>query len=383
MQFFTAPSKILIFHIGHLGDTLMIVPSIRALRKNYPKASFTLLSDKVLGDGYVLGASLFDGSNFFDECITFPKIRGPFKKIINPILALKSAYSLRSQKFNTVAYLVPSMRSPGQIKRDRLLFKLTGIQIFFGFLGFDAARQKAADPNKPWVHEADAIMKRLALDGLNMPTSDEVDIRIEPTKTDIKSANFFLNKQGNSHENRIMIGFGPGSKMQSKKWPHEKYLEVGKRLITDYDIWPIVFGGTEDKIVGDELLFGWGRGYNAAGKLGLHEAAAGLSKCVLYIGNDTGTMHLATSVSTPCIAIFSARDLKGKWYPYGKGHIVFRENIHCAGCQLETCEHKTCLMKITAMAVSKAAESRLEILTSQCTFKKKNCQARSQVTGYV
>jgi len=72
-------SKILIFHIGHLGDTLMIVPSLRALKANFPDASFTLLSDRIMGNGYVLGASLFEGMKFFDQVITFPKVKGAFK----------------------------------------------------------------------------------------------------------------------------------------------------------------------------------------------------------------------------------------------------------------------------------------------------------------
>jgi ADP-heptose:LPS heptosyltransferase len=76
MQYDKTPNRILIFHIGHLGDTLMIFPTLRALQENFPKASFASLSDKMFGEGSVLGASLFNGLNFFNEIITFPKSRG-------------------------------------------------------------------------------------------------------------------------------------------------------------------------------------------------------------------------------------------------------------------------------------------------------------------
>jgi len=351
--------KILIFHIGHLGDTLMIIPSLKALRQNFPQASFTLLSDKVIGNDFVLGSSLFKGSSFFDNFITFPKVKGSLINFINPILALKSLYLLRRMNFDAVAYLVPSMRWPQQIIRDKRLFKYIGIQNLFGFSGFDADRQNAADHSEAWTHEADAIMKRLAIDCLKIPSPGKADISIDLNESDFQSVEAFFNSHKNSHKNKILIGFGPGSKMQSKRWPNERYLAVGKKLISKYDIWPIIFGGPEDKKGGDKLLTKFGKGYNAAGRLCLREAAACLSKCTLYIGNDTGTMHLAASVSTPCVAIFSARDLKGKWYPYGNQHVVFRKDINCAGCMLEACEHRTCLMEITPKEVSAAAEYRL------------------------
>jgi heptosyltransferase III len=196
-----------------------------------------------------------------------------------------------------------------------------------------------------------------------MPVSGEADVRIGLPGTDIDSAERFLKGQGRRHKGKILVGFGPGSKMQAKKWPIQRYYEVGKRLIKGYDVWPVIFGGHEDKVIGDELLTMWNRGYNAAGQLGLREAAAGLSKCKLYIGNDTGTMHLAASVSTSCVAIFSARDLKGKWYPYGKGHMVFRKDVSCAGCQYETCDHNTCLIEIHVEDVVETAESKLEALS--------------------
>lgn len=355
-------SNILIFHIGHLGDTLMIVPSLRALRAHYPHASFTLLSDRILGNGYVLGASLFEGMDFFDQVITFPKIRGPLKKAVNPVFWLQTGWRLRRRKFDAVAYLVPSMRRPGQIERDKRMFRLAGIRNFLGFSGFEASIQKAANPNEPWQHEADAILHRLALDGVEVPWQGQADMRLEVTKKEKENVDVFFAGRDMQHGGRIMIGFGPGSKMQAKKWPPERFIKVGKKLIASHDVWPVIFGGAEDRAIGDELVLAWGRGYNAAGALGLREAAEGLSRCILYIGNDTGTMHLAAAVSTPCVAIFSARDLKDKWNPYGKGHVVLRKNMDCAGCELEFCEHKTCLMQIEAAEVIQAAQARLAAL---------------------
>jgi ADP-heptose:LPS heptosyltransferase len=89
----------------------------------------------------------------------------------------------------------------------------------------------------------------------------------------------------------------------------------------------------------------------------VREAATALKRCLLYIGNDTGTMHLAASLKVRCVAIFSARDLPGRWQPLGKHHIVLRKQVPCEGCMLVTCvEHGlACLAQIGIDEVEAAA----------------------------
>jgi ADP-heptose:LPS heptosyltransferase len=75
----------------------------------------------------------------------------------------------------------------------------------------------------------------------------------------------------------------------------------------------------------------------------------------LYLGNDTGTMHLAASVGTPCVAIFSALDLIGRWHPFGTENEVFRRSVECEGCFSPTCFNKNkCLDLISAGEVYEA-----------------------------
>ena len=57
--------KLLVFHIGHVGDTLMILPSLRVLWEAFPDANFTLLCDRVIGSKYILGAEIFKGTGFY------------------------------------------------------------------------------------------------------------------------------------------------------------------------------------------------------------------------------------------------------------------------------------------------------------------------------
>ena len=144
--------------------------------------------------------------------------------------------------------------------------------------------------------------------------------------------------------------------MPAKRWPIERFEQVVARLIEETDAWPVVFGGKEDAEVGRRLLEAWGRGYNACGALSLRGAATALKRCLVYVGNDTGTMHLAASAKTPCVAVFSARHPLGTWSPYGEGHRVFRTQIECEGCSLVTCTDKAneCLKRIDTKTISEA-----------------------------
>jgi ADP-heptose:LPS heptosyltransferase len=62
-----------------------------------------------------------------------------------------------------------------------------------------------------------------------------------------------------------------------------------------------------------------------------------MKRCAFFVGNDTGTMHMAAAMGLRCVAIFSSRERPGLWYPQGEGHKVFRTTIECEGCGLVEC----------------------------------------------
>jgi len=151
--------------------------------------------------------------------------------------------------------------------------------------------------------------------------------------------------------------------MSAKMWPLDRFAAVGADLLARYpDVRLLVLGGgAQEQQAGEMLTRKWGPcSANLVG-LGIWDTAAILERCCLYIGNDTGTMHLAASVGTPCVAIFSARDNPGRWEPVGAGHVVLRRDVPCAGCVLTDCveHHSICLTSIAVEEVVAAAAARL------------------------
>jgi heptosyltransferase-3 len=88
---------------------------------------------------------------------------------------------------------------------------------------------------------------------------------------------------------------------------------------------------------------------NLCGVLSPRESAAVFAQADVFLGHDSGPMHLAAAVQTPCVAIFSGRGKPRVWFPYGSRHRVLYHRVDCWGCHLNTCtvEQKKCIYSIT------------------------------------
>ena len=353
-------TRVLVFHIGHLGDTLMILPALQALRAYYKNAEFTLLSDKFIGANRVKAHAVFENTNYFDRYIFFPKSQKG-KKIFQAISLFSVLPKLKLQKFDSLVYLAPSNRSVQQIERDRKIFNSVGIT---HIIGIDGYYKLQIDSSNLPTHEADLLLARLAREGLEAPIVGQAEFDLKLGAPEKARVDEFFAAHKVARDEKIMVAFGPGSKMQSKRWAAANFSKVGQKLIKKYDIFPVVFGGPEDYELGQMLIKSWRRGANAAGALGVRQAAEALSRCAFYVGNDSGAMHLAAAVKTRCVAIFSARDIEGKWHPYGNGHLVFRKHIACQECMLEYCDHKSCLDRISPLAVCRRIDKEFADLLS-------------------
>lgn len=330
----------------------MILPAMTAVRRFFPDAQFTLFSGKYLRDKRVTARQVFENSDYFDHFIFFPKSKN-FNRLFQAALLFCSIPRLKLSNYDALVYLVPSTRSVRQIERDRVIFKLAGIRQFIGLDGF--YRQLEVPQ-----HEADRLLARLAQDGLEIPPAGQAEFQLNLRELEIRFAEDWLASRLPNQNSSLLVAFAPGSNMQAKRWALSNFCKVGSQLIIKYDIYPIIFGAPEDGELGQLLIKCWKRGINAAGSLTVRQAAAVLRRCSFYVGNDTGTMHLAAAMHVRCAAIFSARDEEGKWHPYGEGHVVFRERVACQGCMLEYCDHKRCLTRITPTSVFRRIEKEFQ-----------------------
>lgn len=360
-----AVRRVLVFHIGSLGDTLVSLPALWAIRDNFPNARRTLLTKTSARPGIPVGRDILDGTGLFHEFHLFDGDYHAYGRNLSRLEklwgALKLLWTLRWGRYDVVVYLAPSVREQAQIDRDRLFFRWAGVRWVIG------ARQMRAimQPGHPLARvesEASLLLRRLDRAGLSLPPlrKARIDLALQPDE--LAWADAWRRSQPGS-DRLHWIAVAPGSNLSSKLWPRERYQAVIQRLIDEYDVWPVIFGGPQDIEAGERLVQAWGRGVNTAGRFTIRQSAAALHRCAVYVGNDTGTMHLAASSGVPCVAVFSARDLPGKWEPLGPDHTVLRRNVGCAGCMLVACEEldRLCLRQISVEEVFDAAARHLDV----------------------
>ncbi len=344
--------RILIFRIGELGDTLIALPALRAIRSSFPEAHIALLSNASSNERHVTARQILPANGLIDEWLSYSS--DTRSRLADSLSLIRR---LRRNHYDLLVYLGPRIRSVSDVRRDLLFFRLSGIHQVIGHHGLTPLPPPSEAGLPPVEHETDHLLQRISLGNVSVPPSGNVDFDLELSNEEQETAAAWLSKHVLQVGSNQIVGFGPGSKWSSKVWPEERFAEVGRRLIAEANIFPIVFGGSEDRDLGERLLKVWGMGANAAGALNVRQAAAALSHCRMYVGNDTGTMHLAAAVRIPCVAIMSALDWPGHWSPYGSGHTVLRRHVPCEGCMLSVCttEGLRCLKEIGTEEVVSAS----------------------------
>ncbi len=355
--------RILVFRTGHLGDTLVAVPSFWALRDAYPSSEIVYLSS---ADGenpqYVSARDVLPDKGLFDDWISYPNLSGGYRDL-SALLGL--AMKIRRKRFDAVFYLMTRYRTARQIDRDKLFFRLAGIQNIIGaeFVKKNNLPFEIPKPTPTIESEANFLLRLLREKGVVDPIR-EIQPGLALTDEESDAAHAWMETTGATKYDGPLIAVGPGSKWESKVWNEDRYASVVGLLIETHNVSPVVFGGPEDREKGSRLIAKWGRGANAAGELNVRTAAAALGECSLYLGNDTGTMHLAASVDTRCVAMFSAVDWRGRFEPIGDQQILFRRSVECEGCHSPICvnnEYRNkCLELIVADEVYDACVSVLD-----------------------
>jgi heptosyltransferase III len=182
------------------------------------------------------------------------------------------------------------------------------------------------------------------------------------TNDELSAGNTFLKHLPNAE---INICLSPGTKMQSKDWGRDNWKILLGDLAFTYPLANIiVLGALEEALLADDLLNGIANTkLNLCGKTSPRESAVVLQSASIFIGQDSGPMHLAAAVGIPCVAIFSSRNLPSQWYPRGKDNKVIYHQVDCAGCDLEICieEKKKCILSITKHEVMNAVKSILTV----------------------
>ncbi len=235
-------------------------------------------------------------------------------------------------------------------RRDAKFFGLCGVSRLIGVPIAEDMQNYWRDSTQSLEPEASRLTRNLSELG-DAHLDDPANWDLHLTETETARATEVLTPAAGHR----IIAVSVGTKVQSKDWGRHNWRALLKNLATLYPDFAIALcGAAEENESSEFAAAGWRENssspiVNLCGQLTPRESAAVIARARAFLGHDSGPMHLAAAVQTPCVAIFAARNKPRVWFPYGKQHRVLYHQTDCWGCGLETCiiEKKKCLTSIT------------------------------------
>jgi heptosyltransferase III len=336
--------RVLIYRLGSLGDTLVALPAFHLAARAFPSAERRLLTNFPVNAKAPPAAAILENTNL---------IHGYFRYVVgtrSPRELLTLWSQLLLWRPQALVYMGPA-RGVEAARRDANFFRLCGISHLIGVpLTNDMQQNRWQDSEQGLEPEGARLARNLAELGdanLDAPASWDLHLTIaEHTRAKEALA---------ATVGHPIIAVSVGTKVQSKDWGRDNWRALLHRLATLYPGHALALCGAPEESDATEFAAdGWRQNssdpvVNLCGLLTPRESAAVFAQSRAFIGHDSGPMHLAAAVQTPCVAIFAARNKPRVWFPYGKQHRVLYHQTDCWGCGLETCiiERKKCLTSIT------------------------------------
>jgi ADP-heptose:LPS heptosyltransferase len=327
--------SILVIHQGALGDFILGLPALETLRKNLPQARTVIV-------GYPRILELADQRFYADETISIDR-----REMASFFVRERPLDPALSRLFNQLHLIVVF----GKDEEGTLIGNLKRVSC--GLI-------LHIDPFPSWgerVHLTDYLLRQFSDYGFRILESNP---RLRLKKSDRSWGNDFWRRKGVTLEEKAkVIILHPGSGSKKKVWPPDRFLSLAQILQNRFGSKILIpFGPAEGSEV-EEVFEGMDpRTWIRVKELSLKELASVMEGCRLFIGNDSGISHLASSLGIPTIAIFGPTDPK-VWSPRGERVWVVQKEIPCSPCPRDRflhCIDLECLKGIEIEDVLKGLE---------------------------
>jgi heptosyltransferase-3 len=344
----TSTRRVLIYRLGSLGDTLIALPALHLVARAFPGAERRMLTNFPVNVKAPPAAAILESSGL---------VHGFFRYAVGTRSA-KELLALWWQLFRwrpEVLVYIGASRGAQSAQRDASFFRLCGIRRLIGMPITEDMQQNRWEEAEQGLEPEGARLARNLAELGDAKLDDPASWDLHLTDAERARAGEALAGAGGYP----VIAVSVGTKVQSKDWGRENWRALLVRLGELYPGHALALSGApEESETSEYAAEGWRRSsqkpvVNLCGLLTPRESAAAFAQARIFVGHDSGPMHLAAAVQTPCVAIFAARNKPRVWFPYGRQHRVVYHQTDCWGCGLETCivERKRCLTSISVEEV--------------------------------
>jgi lipopolysaccharide heptosyltransferase I len=330
--------RVLIVRLSAVGDCVQTLPLACALRDRWPDVHLTWVVEKG-------AASLVEASDSVDRLIVLPR-----RFATSPRVLTRLRSELRREPFNLTL-------DPQGLTKSGLVAWLSGSPRRLGF-----ARPAAREIN-PWL-QTELVASRAThrveryLELLRPLGIEQRQVRFGlklPAAAEAKAAEFAADLERSGG----FVAINPGAGWDSKRWPPERYAEVARSLAKRGVQSIVTWGGQREQVWAETIVAQSQGAALLAPSTSLLELAALLQRARLFIGSDTGPLHLAAAVGTPCIALFGA-SAAAACGPYGPGHVTLQESLDTSSRRKRPGADNWAMRLITPQAVCDQAHAVLD-----------------------
>jgi ADP-heptose:LPS heptosyltransferase len=306
---------ILIYRLGSVGDTVVALPCFHRIANFFPDTRRIVLTNHPVTSKTASLAAVLEHSGLIDGTINYETR----ERRVGSLARIRS--EIRATGADTLVYLTdPLGRGRTGVLRDLLFFIFCGIRKIIGAPMAADLYNLRTDPTTGFVeYEAERLARCIQeLGPINLASQRSWDLNLTQDERQAARA-ALLPLRG-----RKFIAVNIGGKVIEKDWGIDNWTALLRLL------WPKIpnhalafFGATDEQNYSATLAKIWpGASVNLCGALTPRESAAAMQSAEIFLGHDSGPMHLAASAGTPCIAIFGNYNIPRAWHPFGNQHRI-------------------------------------------------------------
>ena len=345
------PENILIIRLSAIGDVINVLPALRLLRSQFPNARITwLVEDRA--------SEILRDHPDVDEVIIYPRKKwqsGILKvnKSLNIISESLSFYKrLRKNHYDLVIDFQGNLKSA-------VMNLITGSGNRLGFgRGYCKefnylSTQYHAYPVGKKIHRIENNISLLKVLGIE---TKFLRPELPVSKEDEEYISEFINKKANPSLPIIIIHPGTSKFGSFKQWSPPNYTLLADMILEKYDASIIFTWGPDDFDAVEEIIKNMKhKALPACETTSIKQLIALIKRATLFIGGDTGPLHIAAIMDIPVIGIYGPKD-PAIYGPYNGKAIVIKKDIPCSPCKKRTCGDPICMTSILPKDVFRGVE---------------------------
>jgi len=307
-----------------IGDCLLITPALSLLKQKYPEARISALARSYTKDIFLNNPNI--------------------EEIIEDGPAFNRQFDCSIHFYNEFPYALRA--------------KLAGI------------KYRVGDSSKPFLRPFYNLSSNCRWNDLTLHEVEHNILLLKPLGIDLPeippplqiNAPLNANKNLNLNPSDLVVGIHIGTGKGNKAWLPKRYAEVIDYLIENLKAKVIITGSRKETISAAEIMrLCKNKPLDLVNKTNLAELIALISRFSLYIGADTGPLHIAAALKIPLVALFPTKFVKPtEWGPWQTPHVIIRKSVNCSQkCLPKNCPFDDCLKEISVEDVMEGVKTLL------------------------